>query len=101
MPRIKGSQTATSLSIQLSRLIEYFSLETCFGYAVIDNASENHACIRLLATQLGIDADHRHVLRMGHIINLVAHEVLFGSDIEAFELELESTVTTELVELAT
>jgi hypothetical protein len=101
MPRMKGSHTAASLSIQLTRLIQHFSLETRFGYAITDNASENHACMKLLATQLRINAEDRHVLCMGHIINLVAHEVLFGSDAEAFELELESTVTAELVELAT
>jgi hypothetical protein len=57
--------------------------------------------MKLLATQLRINAEDRHVLCMGYIINLVAHEVLFGSDAEAFELELESIVTAELVELAT
>jgi hypothetical protein len=40
------------------------------------------------------------VLCVGHIINLVAHKVLFGSDAEAFELELQSKVTAEAVELA-
>jgi hypothetical protein len=37
---------------------------------------------------------------MGYIINLVAYEVLFGSDIESFEYELDN-VTTEAVELMT
>jgi hypothetical protein len=36
---------------------------------------------------------------MGHIINLVAHKVLFGSDVESFEHELESNVTAEVIEL--
>jgi hypothetical protein len=101
MPPMKGPYIATSLSVQLSRLIEHFSLKTRFGYTITDKASKNHACIKLLATQLGINAEHRHVLCIGYIINLVVYEVLFSSDIEAFELELESTVTTELVELAT
>jgi hypothetical protein len=55
----------------------------------------------ILAKELGIDADERHVFCIGHIINIVAHEVLFGVDVEAFELELESNVTAELVELMT
>ena len=37
---------------------------------------------------------------MGHIINLVAYKVLFGSDVEAFEYELENNVTAEAAELA-
>jgi hypothetical protein len=40
------------------------------------------------------------VLYIGHVINLVAYKVLFRSDVEGFELELESNVTTERVELA-
>jgi hypothetical protein len=30
----------------------------------------------------------------------VAYEVLFGTDVEAFELELESNIIAEVVELA-
>jgi hypothetical protein len=55
----------------------------------------------ILSKELGIDPDERHVLCIGHIINLVAYEVLFGSDVEAFELELENNVIAEVVELAT
>jgi hypothetical protein len=39
------------------------------------------------------------VLCIGHVINLVAHKVLFSSDVESFEYELEHTVTAEAVEL--
>lgn len=35
---------------------------------------------------------------MGHIINLVAHQVLFGEDVESFE-EVLTNVTIEEVEL--
>jgi hypothetical protein len=38
---------------------------------------------------------------MGHIINLVAYKILFGSDVESFEQELQTKVTAEVVELAT
>lgn len=55
----------------------------------------------LLAKDLNFNAANRHVLCMGHIINLVAQKVLFGTDVESFEYELESTVTTEVVELMT
>jgi hypothetical protein len=50
--------------------------------------------------ELGFDAAERHVLCMGHIINLVAHKILFGSNVESFEHELISNVTAEVVELA-
>jgi hypothetical protein len=33
---------------------------------------------------------------MGHIINLVAHQILFGEDVEAFEDSLENVALEEL-----
>jgi hypothetical protein len=101
MPRMTGSHTAANVASQISKLLHHFSLTTRFGHAITDNASENSACMAILGKELGINPNERHVLCIGHIINLVAHEVLFGSDVEAFELELESNVTAEVVELAT
>jgi hypothetical protein len=101
MLRITGSHTAANVASQISKLLHHFSLITRFGYAITDNASENSACMAILSKELGINPSERHVLCIGHIINLVAHEVLFGSDVEAFELELESNITAEIVELAT
>jgi hypothetical protein len=100
LPRMRGTHTAVNLAAQLSTLVRHFNIENRFGYAVTDNASENRACLNLLADELAFNAGKRHVLCVGHIINLVAHKVLFGSDAEAFELELQSKVTAEAVELA-
>jgi hypothetical protein len=99
MLRMRGAHTAANLSSQLSTLIQHFNLQTSFGYAITDNTSENRACLDLLAKSLHFDAGKRHVLCMGHIINLVAHKVLFGSDVESFEHELESNVIAEAIEL--
>jgi len=100
MPRMQGSHTAVNLKGQIFGLVQYFGLENTFGYAITDNASENRACLNLLAEDLAFNAGKRHVLCMGHVINLVAHKVLFGSDVESFEHELEHAVTAEAVELA-
>jgi hypothetical protein len=100
MPRMQGSHTAVNLKGQISGLADYFGLKQTFGYTVTDNASKNRACLNLLADELAFDAGKRYVLCMGHIINLVAHKVLFGSDVESFEHELEHVVTAEAVELA-
>jgi hypothetical protein len=35
------------------------------------------------------------------MLNLMAHKVLFGIDVELFEYKLEHAVTAEAVELAT
>jgi hypothetical protein len=100
MPRMTDAHTTVNVASQISKLLNHFSLQTCFGHAITDNASENSACMAIIGEELAINTDERHVLCIGHIINLVAHEVLFGTDVESFELELESSVTTEAVELA-
>ena len=41
------------------------------------------------------------MLCIGYIINLVAYKILFGSDVESFEQELQTKVIAEVVELAT
>jgi hypothetical protein len=100
LPRMTGAHTAVSLSIQLVTILDYYKLRERFGYAVTDNASENRACLDILALELSINAAQCHVRCIGHIINLVAHKVLFGSDVESFEHEL-SNATAEAVELMT
>jgi hypothetical protein len=100
LPRMTGSHTAASLSTQLVAILDFYNLRESFGYAITDNASENRACLELLSYELGFNAAERHVRCMGHVINLVAYKVLFGSDVESFEHELQD-VTAELVELLT
>jgi hypothetical protein len=95
-----GSHTATNVASQISKLLYHFLLITRFGYAITDNASKNSACMAILSKELSINPSERHVLYIGYIINLVAYEVLFRSNVEAFELELESNVIAEIVKLA-
>jgi hypothetical protein len=101
MPRMQGSHTAANLKAQISGIVRHFGLETTLGYTITDNASENRAYLNLLADKLAFDAGKRYVLYIEHVINLVAHKVLFGSDVESFEHKLEHTVTAEAVKLAT
>jgi hypothetical protein len=52
--------------------------------------------MKIIAQELNIDTPTRHILCMGHVVNLVAHQVLFGSDIESFEHELENVIAEEV-----
>lgn len=98
LPRMFGSHTGANLASTLTGLFDHFQLRESFGHAITDNASENAACIHHLSKELEIDAGKRRVLCMGHIINLVAHQLLFGEDVESFEEALQN-VTAEEVEL--
>jgi hypothetical protein len=92
LPRMHGSHTAANIAKALRLLCTRFDLQTRIGNLVTDNASENHACLEILGTEYFFDASERHILCMGHIINLTAQQVLFGSDVDAFEPELCTSV---------
>jgi hypothetical protein len=98
---MQGSHTAANLKAQILGIVRYFGLETTLGYTITDNTSENRAYLNLLADELTFDTGKRHVLCIGHVINLMAYKVLFGSDVESCEHELEYIVIAEAVKLAT
>lgn len=96
LPSMHGSHTGANIAERLTLILNHFKLRDRFGHAITDNASENTACMNLLSTELNMTLNKRHVLCMGHIINLVAHQILFGEDIEAFEDHLENVALEEL-----
>jgi hypothetical protein len=98
LPRMYGSHTGVSIATSINEILEHFRIGDNFGYAIADNASENTACLNHLSELLNIDLGKRRIMCMGHVINLVAQECLFGSDVDAFEEEL-TNVTTEELEL--
>jgi hypothetical protein len=91
--------TALNLLEQLGAVLRQFKLEDSFGNAVTDNASKNAACLALLGEELAINTSKCHVRCIGHVINLVAQQILFGQDAESFK-ELVTNVIAIEVELA-
>jgi hypothetical protein len=72
LPRMYGSHTAVSITKSLSQILHHFDLTTRLGNIVTDNASKNGACIAVLAKECFIELRERHVLCIGHVINLIA-----------------------------
>jgi hypothetical protein len=95
---IHSSHTGVSIAKQIHAILIHFRISDNFGYAITDNASKNTACLDHLLELLKVDLDKRRVMCIGHVINLVAQQYLWGSDIDAFEEEL-TNVTTEEIEL--
>jgi hypothetical protein len=98
LPMMHGSHTGVSIAKQIHAILTHFRISENFGYAITDNASENTACLDHLSELLQTDLDKRRMMCMGHVLNLVAQQCLWGSDVDAFEEEL-TNVTTEEVEL--
>src|SRR5437667_2998234 len=90
------------MSYAVASVIEEYSLQHKIGYFMLDNASTNDVCVSLLCRKLNIAAEKTRRLRCtGHVLNLVVKAFLFGTDVEAFEIEAHTVYETqdELAEL--
>jgi hypothetical protein len=72
LPRMHSSHTVVSIAKSLSQILYHFDLITRLGNIVTDNASENGACIAVLAKECFIKPREYHVLCIGYVINLIA-----------------------------
>jgi len=55
------------------------------GFFVLDNARNNDTTLVELSKTLGFEPKERRLRCMGHIINLIAEQYLFGQDSKSFE----------------
>jgi len=60
------------------------------GYFVLDNASNNDTTLAELAKRLPFDPIKKRLRCMGHVLNLIAEEYLFGQDISSFQAEFQA-----------
>ena len=77
-------------------VIAHYQLQDKLGYFVTDNASSNETCLDYLATEFGFNTKESWIRCSGHVLNLVAQAILFGSDEEAFEREVDNVDLEEL-----
>ncbi|KPA35844.1 transposase [Fusarium langsethiae] len=73
-----------------TEIIYEYGFEGRVGYFVTDNAESNDTCLEELATELGFNKQHHRLRCCGHIINLVARSILFGTDADAFEEDCQA-----------
>jgi hypothetical protein len=88
LPRQKGRHCGYGISGTIAEVIREFDIGNKLGYFVTDNASNNATCLQFLGGEFNFIAPERHVRCAGHVLNLVAKAILFGSDVDAFESEL-------------
>ncbi|OAQ60846.1 transposase-like protein [Purpureocillium lilacinum] len=71
-------------------ILHEYGFEDRVGYFVTDNAESNDTCLEDLGSELGFKKQHRRLRCCGHIINLVARSILFGTDADAFEEDCQA-----------
>ncbi|KAM3448845.1 hypothetical protein NHJ6243_010059, partial [Beauveria neobassiana] len=90
LPRIEGRHSGENLADRVSEIIHEYNIEGRIGYFITDNAESNDTCLDHLAVELGFNKQQRRLRCSGHIINLVARSILFGTDADAFEEDCQA-----------
>ncbi|KAG7426566.1 putative AC transposase [Fusarium oxysporum f. sp. raphani] len=90
LPQIEGRHCGENLAGRVSEIIYEYGFEGRMGYFVTDNAESNDTRLEELATELGFNKQHYRLRCCGHIINLVARSILFGTDADAFEEDCQA-----------
>ncbi|XP_044715999.1 transposase [Hirsutella rhossiliensis] len=90
LPRIEGRHSGENLADRVSEIIHEYGFESRVGYFVTDNAESNDTCLGHLSSEIGFRKQHRRLRCCGHIINLVARSILFGTDVDAFEEDCQA-----------
>ncbi|KJZ68404.1 hypothetical protein HIM_12202 [Hirsutella minnesotensis 3608] len=90
LPRIEGRHSGENLADRVSEIIHEYGIQDRIGYFVTDNAESNDTCLEDLSVELGFNKQHRRLRCCGHIINLVARAILFGTNADAFEEDCQA-----------
>jgi hypothetical protein len=77
-----------AIAANVLAVIDDYDLRDKVGFFVLDNASSNDTAVKILGETLQFDPQVRRLRCVGHILNLVAQQLLFGSDFEKFEGEI-------------
>jgi hypothetical protein len=70
------------------KVINDYNIRDRIGYFILDNAKNNDKAVEFLCAELELDPKWRRLRCAGHIINLIARQVLFGEDYEMFERDI-------------
>ena len=88
--RLRGPHSGENMAQLIIEIIMEYDVVDKIGYFVLDNASSNDTCVRVVLQRLRPDLNpiHRRLRCLGHVLNLGAKTFLFGQETEAFEAEI-------------
>jgi hypothetical protein len=102
--RFKGSHSGVNQAEHLWRTVTDYGIEPFVGMFNVDNASNNDTALVTLAGQLeaagfpSFDPVSARLRCFGHVLNLAVKAILWGADLEAFEVDMNAA-QDELAEL--
>jgi hypothetical protein len=77
-----------AITANVLAVIDDYNLRDKVGFFVLDNVSSNDTAVAVLGETLQFNPKVRRLHCVGYILNLVAQQLLFGSDFEKFESEV-------------
>jgi hypothetical protein len=69
------------------KILKEYGIDRKIGYFTLDNASNNDTCMRELVLELNFDHKFRRLRCAGHMVNLMAKQVLFGKESDVFDIK--------------
>lgn len=88
LPSVQGRHTGENLADEVASMLAEFGIDSSrLGYFVLDNARNNDTAMAALAEEFRFDAEHRRLRCLGHILNLVVKQLIFGTNANAMETD--------------
>lgn len=93
LPSVHGRHTGENLADEVASMLAEFGIDSSrLGYFVLDNARNNDTAMAALADEFNFNPEHRRLRCLGHILNLVVKQLIFGTKANAMETEDDSDV---------
>ena len=83
-----GAKSRENITDIIAKVINDCEIGQNLGSFMIDNARDNDAALKELATRFDINVDRSRLRCLGHIINLVVKALLFGKGVSKLEWKL-------------
>ena len=77
-------------SVLLLALMHFSIKNDNLGYFILNNATNNDTTLIELAKSIDFDPLKRRLRCMGHILNLIAKQYLFGQDVASFKKDFKA-----------
>ncbi|KNB17838.1 hypothetical protein FOXG_22067 [Fusarium oxysporum f. sp. lycopersici 4287] len=88
LPELTERHTGENIAGQIIEIIREYEISDKLGYFTLDNAGNNKTSMGELGLEFGFDWEKRWVRCVGHVVNIVVKQMLYGKNPDAFEKEV-------------